>query len=111
VAVDHYQYFLVLGGCLAVTLPLEVVAGARVYRRPLRTVRALLRGAVPFVALDAAASVAHLWTYNPRYVAGWRPAFGLPVEEYLFFIVVPLCALLTFDALEHLLAQRGELDG
>jgi lycopene cyclase domain-containing protein len=109
--VDHYQYLMVLGGCLAVTLPLEVVAGARVYRRARRAARALLWGATPFVAGDAAASLDHLWSYNPRYVTGWRPAFGLPVEEYLFFLVVPLCALLTFDAVEHLLARREARHG
>lgn len=106
---DHLQYLMVLGACLAVTLPLELVAGARVYRRPRRTARALLWGAVPFVIADAVASVAHLWSYNSRYVIGWRPAFGLPVEEYLFFAVVPLCALLTFESVEQLLAKRARL--
>lgn len=102
----HYQYLMVLAGCLVVTLPLEALGGARVYRRPRRASRAILWGAVPFLAGDAVASVAHLWSYNPSYVMGWRPAFGLPVEEDLFFVVVPLCALLTFDLLERLLARR-----
>ena len=103
---SHYQYFMVLGGCLAVTLPLEVMAGARVYRRPARAARAVLLGALPFVAGDVAASAAGLWSYNPRYITGWRPVLGLPLEEDAFFLVVPLCALLTFEAVEHLLAHR-----
>ena len=33
-AVDRYQYLLLMAGCLLVTLPLEFVFGARVWRRP-----------------------------------------------------------------------------
>ena len=31
--IDHYQYLLLMAGCLLITLPLEFVVGARVYRR------------------------------------------------------------------------------
>jgi lycopene beta-cyclase len=33
-AVDRYQYLLLMAGCLIVTLPLEFVFGARVWRSP-----------------------------------------------------------------------------
>jgi lycopene cyclase domain-containing protein len=99
---EHYQYLMVLTACMTVTLPLEVIAGARVYRRPRRALRSVVLVAVPFVALDAAAVHGHLWSYNPLYITGWRPLLGLPVEEVLFFIVIPLCALLTFEAVEAL---------
>ena len=39
--VDRYQYLLLMAGCLIVTLPLEFVFGARVWRRPLRLLIAL----------------------------------------------------------------------
>ena len=31
---EHYQYLMVLAASVAATLPLEVITGARVYRRP-----------------------------------------------------------------------------
>jgi lycopene cyclase domain-containing protein len=108
--VGHYQYLMVLAACVAATLPLEVIAGARVYRRPRRALRAVGWAAIPFVAWDATAARAHMWSYNPVYIVGWRPLLGLPVEEILFFVVVPLCALLTFEAVQTLLPgarQRG----
>ena len=107
---EHYQYLMVLAVCVAATLPLEVITGAEgVYRRPRRALRWLVGWtAMPFVAWDAVVARSHMWTYNPLYIVGWRPVLGLPVEELLFFVVVPLCALLTFEAVEASLSRTGQ---
>jgi lycopene cyclase domain-containing protein len=97
-SLDSWQYLLLLASCVAVTLPLEVVGGARVYRRP----RALLATLAPVVAVfggwDLIAVHRGQWWYNARYILGPRLA-GLPVEEWLFFLVVPVCALLCYEVL------------
>jgi lycopene beta-cyclase len=54
------------------------------------------------VAIDRA----HWW-YNPRYVTGWRLPGALPVEELAFFIAVPICALLTYEAVKIVLPLGG----
>lgn len=99
--IDHYQYLLMLGACLAVTAPLELL-GARVYRRPVRLAKALLPVALTFAVWDVIAVAAHVWSYDPRYVTGWRLPFGLPVEEAVFFLVIPLCAVLTYECVQVL---------
>jgi len=91
---DKWQYLLVLGGCLLITLPLEYLGGG-VYRKPRRLLRALLPVLGVFLVWDAIAIAADVWTYNPRYVSGITVPF-MPLEELLFFIVIPLCGLLTF---------------
>lgn len=91
---DRWQYLLVLGGCLLITLPLEFLGGG-VYRKPRRLLRALLPVLVVFLVWDAIAIAADVWTYNPRYVSGINVPF-MPLEELLFFIVIPLCGLLTY---------------
>jgi lycopene beta-cyclase len=106
---EHYQYLMVLAACVAATLPLEFIAGARVYRRPRCTLPALGWVAMCFAAWDMAAARAHLWTYNPAFVVGWYPMLGLPVEELLFFVVVPFCALVTFEAVGTLLPGARQL--
>ena len=55
------------------------------------------------------AIAAHVWTYNPRYVVRRRAAGALPVEELLFFLVIPVCGLLTYAAVDGILdsAARG----
>jgi len=99
--VDHYQYLLLLGACLAVTLPLELVLGARVWRRPLRLAAAVVPGAVIFSLWDVGAIADRWWSFNPRYVTGWQLPGHLPVEEVAFFVVIPICALLTFGAVSR----------
>jgi lycopene cyclase domain-containing protein len=101
---DHWQYLLVLAACLAITAPLEFF-GAGVYRQAWRTAAAVLPVAAVFVAWDAIAVAAHIWTYNPRYVTGWELPGRLPIEELLFFVVIPLCGLLTYNAVDAILAR------
>jgi lycopene cyclase domain-containing protein len=102
--VDRYQYLLVMACCLAVTAPLEPL-GARAYRQPARLARAVLPVAAAFLAWDAIAVAAGVWTYNPRYVTGVRLPLRIPVEELVFFLVVPVCAILTYGCVQALLAR------
>ena len=52
---DRYQYLLIMAACAAITLPLEFVFRARVYRRPRRLVRAMWLPVAAFVVWDAIA--------------------------------------------------------
>ena len=99
---DRWQYLLVLAACVAITAPLEVF-GAGVYRQARRAACAVLPVTALFVVWDAVAVAAHIWTYNPRYITGIRLPADLPVEELLFFVVIPLCGLLTYNAVETIL--------
>lgn len=102
---DRLQYVLLLAACLLVTLPLELT-GSRVYRRPARLARAILPAAAVFAVWDVLAIAAGVWTYNPRYLLGLNLPFHLPLEEALFFVVIPLCGLLTFETVERTLPTR-----
>ena len=95
---DRLQYLGLMGACLLVTLPLEFVFRARVYRRPRRLVRALALPVAVFIVWDLVAIARGHWTFAERYVTGWELPGGLPVEEVAFFLVIPVCALLTFEA-------------
>jgi len=101
---DRWQYLLVLAACLAITAPLEFF-GHGVYRQPWRTIGAVLPVAAVFVVWDAIAITAHVWTYNPRYVTGLRLPGQMPIEELLFFLVIPLCGLLTYNAVNAILER------
>lgn len=99
---DRWQYLIVLGACLAITAPLELF-GPGVYRQPWRTARAVLPVAVVFLIWDVLAVAGHVWTYNPRYVTGIQLPGAIPIEEVLFFLVIPLCGLLTYNAVNAML--------
>lgn len=87
------------------TLPLEFVFRARVYRRPRRLVRAMALPVAIFVVWDLLAIARGHWTFTERYVTGWELPGSLPVEEFVFFLVIPVCALLTFEASRRTLGR------
>jgi lycopene cyclase domain-containing protein len=106
--VDRYQYLLLLAGCAAITLPLELLLGARVYRRPRRLVASLAAPLVLFLAWDALAIRRGTWWFSSRYTTGWLLPLRIPLEELLFFLVIPLCALLTYESVRNVLERvRG----
>lgn len=102
---DRFEYLALMGACVAVTLPLEFVFRARVYRRPRRLLRALAAPVAFFVAWDQVAIARGHWTFTERYVTGWELPGALPVEELVFFLVIPVCALLTFEASRRTLGR------
>jgi lycopene cyclase domain-containing protein len=92
-------YLAVMAGCLVVTLPLELVLHTRVYARWRRLVLTLLPVMPVFIAWDVLAIRAHHWAY--RHLTGVRIG-NLPIEELVFFVVIPICSLLTFEAVHRL---------
>lgn len=101
---DSMQYVALMAACVLLTLPLEVVLSARVYRRPLRALQAVLITALIFSIWDIIALRAGLWSYSEQFTTGILLPFGLPIEELIFFIAIPLCGLLTFEAVGRVLA-------
>lgn len=101
---DRWEYLIVLGLCVAITAPLEMF-GAGVYRQPRRLVRAIVPVALVFLVWDAVAIAAGVWTYNDGYITGAHLPFRVPLEEVLFFVVIPLCALLTYNAVTAILER------
>lgn len=97
---DSWQYLLVLGSCVAVTLPLEIIGGTRVYQRPKELIVTLAPVVTVFAGWDLIALHTGEWWFSARYILGLRLA-SLPLEEWLFFLVVPVCALLTYEVLGH----------
>ncbi len=91
-------YVLILAGCLIGTAPLEFVLHTRVYARWPRLGATLVPVALVFGAWDSAAIHAGWWHYDTRYLVGVTLPGRLPLEELLFFLVIPTCAVLTLEA-------------
>ena len=101
---DRYQYLILMGLCLLLTLPLEFVFRARVWRRPRRLLAAVVPTAAVFVAWDVIAIARGHWTFSDRLTTGFEVLPGLPVDELVFFLAIPICGLLTLEAVRHVLA-------
>ncbi|GGQ52365.1 lycopene cyclase domain-containing protein [Couchioplanes azureus] len=108
----HLSYLAVLAGCLACALWLEPVLKVNVLRRGRRLLLTLLPVAVVFVLWDLAAIAAGHWTFDPEQTTGIVLPGGLPLDEVLFFLVVPVCAVLGFEAVRAVLRRpAGDGDG
>ena len=81
-----------LAFCLLGTLPLELWLGVRVYRRPRRLLLTLLPVVAVFVVWDLYAIARRALVVRPGADrSGWCCPAALPLEELLFFVVVPAC--------------------
>ncbi|MDP9101013.1 MAG: lycopene cyclase domain-containing protein [Actinomycetota bacterium] len=102
----RWHYLLVLVACLCVALPLERLCGTRVLARPRRLAGTLAPVFGVFAVWDVLAVRAGQWSFDPRQVLGARIG-GLPVEELLFFVVVPLCSVLSLEAVRRVTGWRA----
>jgi lycopene beta-cyclase len=93
---DAFRYLLILAACVVLTVPLELVLGARVYRQPRRLLVTLAPVVAVFALWDGIGVARGDWWFADRFTTGVHP-LGLPIEEWLFFLVIPVCALLTFE--------------
>ncbi|HWB35193.1 MAG TPA: lycopene cyclase domain-containing protein [Rugosimonospora sp.] len=101
----HLSYLAVLACCLVGALWLEPVLRVGVLRRWRRLLLTVVPVAVVFGLWDAAAARAGHWSWDAAQTVGVRLPGRLPLEEVLFFVVVPLCSILGFEAVRA--ARRG----
>ena len=91
-------YLGLLAGCLVVTAPLELLLRVRVYARWRRLLVAVAPEFAVFVVWVLYAVAQGHWDYSDVLTLGVRLPGGIPVEEVLFFLVVPLCSVLALEA-------------
>jgi lycopene cyclase domain-containing protein len=95
---SNWTYAALLVGCLAVTAPLELFLRVRVYARWRRLLLAVLPEFVVFMGWVLYAVAAGHWEYSDTRTLGVRLPGGMPPEEVLFFLVVPIASVLALEA-------------
>ena len=99
-----FTYLGVLAACLLAVLPLELYLRTGVLRRWRRLLLTLAPVLVVFLAWDVWAIGRGHWSYDPSQTVGVVLPGDLPLEELLFFVVVPYCSILALEAVR---AVRG----
>jgi len=105
--VSHLLYLTVLAFILLGTSWLPWATGARVWRKRRRLALAVLPGFVVFTVWDWYAIRSAHWSFDPQRLLAVRVA-GLPLEELLFFVIIPIASVLTLEAVR---AVRGSVVG
>jgi lycopene cyclase domain-containing protein len=70
----------------------------RVRSQGRRLLLTLMPVVVVFVSWDCYAIARHHWSYDRAQTSGVLLPGRLPLEELLFFVVIPVCAVLTIEA-------------
>lgn len=94
-------YFILLLGSVAVPLVLSFDKRLQFYRSWNVVFPAIFIVAAIYIAFDIYLTKQGVWGFNPRYLSGIY-FFDLPVEEWLFFIVIAYASLfLHFSIVEY----------
>lgn len=93
---------------------LEIALKVRVLRRIRRAMMAIAPVALCFLLWDAYAIANKHWYFDKQQIIGLFGPLNIPLEEYLFFIVIPLAAIMTIEAVRNvksigLLVTRNDL--
>lgn len=101
----HFTYVGILALALVAAGWLQALPGVEVFNRPRRWLAALIPS-IAFVLWDVLVTQSGWWSFAPAYTLGPR-LFGLPLEEIGFFLVIPTCAILSFEAVRMTLTRGG----
>ena len=77
---------------------LEIFLKIGVLRRFKKVFKALLPGFLLFITWDSYAVSQGHWRFDRSQILGIYGPFNIPLEEYLFFLIVPLAAIMTIEA-------------
>lgn len=93
---NHLTYFLILGASLLVPLSLSFDKKVSFYKKWKYLFTALILPVVIYIAWDVWFTSKGVWQFNEKYVTG-AYLLNLPVEEVLFFIIVPYCCVFIYE--------------
>ncbi len=95
---SHYTYFIILAVSLAGPLALSFDKKVAFYKKWKYLFPAMLLPAVFYIVWDSRFTSMGVWAFNPEYITGYT-IFNLPVEEVLFFFVVPYCCVFIYECI------------
>lgn len=101
-----FSYIAVLVFIFLGTVWLEIILKARVYQKFKRLILTIIPVVVLMVIWDYYAIINNHWFFDPEKTTGITLIGFLPLEELLFFIIVPIAALLSFEAVRSIKKEK-----
>lgn len=93
----HYTYFILDLFTLSLPLALSFDKKVHYFRRWKYLAPAIAAPAIPFLIWDHFFTEAGIWGFSPEYILGIYIGGKLPLEEVLFFFVVPYACVFIYD--------------
>jgi len=101
-----YEYFLVLGLTVIVPLLKSFNKELNFFQSKKRFFLSMIIPFLIFVLIDIIAVIRNLWYFNENFTVGIK-VFNLPIEEVLFFIVIPFSCLFLWETIKYLFKKWG----
>lgn len=98
----QFSYLGVLLFIFLTTLMLELILKARVWQKLKRLTLTIIPVVLAMTLWDWYAIENNHWFFNEKLTTGVILLNFLPIEEFLFFIFVPIAALLSFEAVRSI---------
>ena len=92
----HYTYFIILCCSLAGPLALSFDKKVAFYKKWKYLFPAMVIPALLYIIWDIFFTRKNVWSFNENYITGIK-LINLPVEEVLFFFVVPYCCVFIYE--------------
>lgn len=92
---SQYTYFIILAASLAGPLALSFDKKVAFYKNWKYLFPAMIIPALLYVTWDMYFTSKAVWFFNEDYITGIK-LFNLPVEEVLFFFIVPYCCVFIY---------------
>ena len=96
-----WSYMAMLAFTIVGSFWLELVLKVRVLVRWKRWLKSILPIAFLFILWDAYAISRNHWHFDTKQILGIYGPFHIPLEEFLFFLIVPIAAIMSLEAVRR----------
>ncbi|WP_318350255.1 lycopene cyclase domain-containing protein [Aquipluma nitroreducens] len=100
----NFTYMILLVGSISAPLLLSFDRKVQYYKNLKYIFPAIIVTAIIFWVWDIRFVEAQIWSFNQEYTIGVN-LIGMPIEEWLFFIVVPYCCMFIYEVLKYYLQK------
>jgi lycopene cyclase domain-containing protein len=100
-----FEYFIVLFFVFTVPFIKSFSNAIGFYKNRLRLLLSIGFPFIVFVLWDIYSVSQGHWSFNSAYVIGLN-IINLPIEEVLFFLVIPFCALFTWESVKYYIYRK-----
>lgn len=95
---SHYTYFFILAASVAGPIALSFDKKVAFYKKWKYLFLPVFIPALLYIVWDVYFTSQGVWRFNTDYITG-KKFFNLPVEEVLFFFVVPYCCIFIYECI------------
>jgi len=100
----HYTYFIILAASVTGPLALSFDKKVAFYTKWKFVFPAMIIPAILYILWDIFFTAKGVWSFNEDYITGIK-LYNLPIEEVLFFFIVPYCCVFIYECINSYFPQ------